>query len=160
REAEGERDAADIVSQLAAEGRWVGDTDREQGQDEDSREGDKGDSAAQGTTQVGYSDNSTMIIVWDPQEGAVNPTFMFGHVSYILMQSNTSLSWEGWFNWTIDHPSSDYTNKRSEASAGMGYILDFGPKINAKFQTALVSAYKNALAGPGYNPALNNCAKA
>jgi hypothetical protein len=38
-------------------------------------------------------------------------------------------------------PSSGYTNVRSQDSAGRGYVLDFGSKINAKFQNTLIHAY-------------------
>jgi hypothetical protein len=113
-----------------------------------------------------YSYNAVMVIIWDPQSGTANPTFMFGHASYILMQSDTSLSWqgdiskswEGWFQWTADTPSTDYTNERSKLSSGMGYVLDFGVKANAKFQAALIASPKSLLS-PGYHPILNNCAR-
>jgi len=104
-----------------------------------------------------YSSDSTNIIIW---EGALNP---FGHVSYITMQDDISYSWEGVVNWTIDNPSSDFTQRRSTGtlgSTGTGYILDFG-SLNAKFQNHLLHAYDGLLGiKQPYGPTTNNCAKA
>jgi hypothetical protein len=91
-----------------------------------------------------YSDNSTMVVAWAPVQG-VNPSSAFGHISYITMQNDTSYSWPlGILNlneWGKRTPSSVYTNVRSQDSAGIGYVLDFGSKINAKFQFTLIHAY-------------------
>jgi hypothetical protein len=79
------------------------------------------------------------------------------------MQDDTSYSWEGVFNWTKNTPSSDYTNERAKTSAGTGYILDFGYKLNEKFQNALKHAYdgytRYNIKRP-YGPITNNCGKA
>jgi RHS repeat-associated protein len=103
------------------------------------------------------SANTIMIIVW---AGGKNP---FGHVSYILHPNDQSYSWEAedWNDWTIRSPSSIYTDERSKASEGTGYILDFGPRINAKFQEALKNAYSIfGITNTVYNPLFDNCAKA
>src|SRR6201988_3180877 len=73
------------------------------------------------------------------------------------MDDDTSYSWQGVFHWTIKKPSKGYTEERSQASAGKGYILDFGQELNKKFQNALVHAYD--WNGP-YDPIANNCGRA
>lgn len=111
-----------------------------------------------GRTRVAWSANSTMTIVW----GGAGFPYNFGHVSYITMQNDTSYSWQGVMNYTIDRPSSDYTNERSKISEGIGYVLDFGPRTNDKFQWVLRNTYKlsSGAAGPAYDPITNNCGKA
>src|SRR5213079_2745122 len=87
------------------------------------------------------SNNSTTVTTWDVDE----PWSPVGHVSYITMQNNTSYSWP----LGILHPSQldshspsvRYTDLRSQDSAGVGYVLDFGSRLNAKFQNALIHAY-------------------
>ena len=118
-------------------------------------------SGATGGASDPWNANATMVNIWGP--GGVN---QIGHVSYITMQDDVSLSWQAegapFFNeWTKNTPSSDYTNERSKTSAGVGYILDFGTKINDKFQKNLKSYYEIAggVNGP-YNPICNNCASA
>ena len=108
-----------------------------------------------------YSSNSTMAIIWDGVDG-YNPDRWYGHVSYITMQDDQSYSWQGIAHWTQNHPSSDYTNERSKDSAGTGYILDFGPKINEKFQNALIRAYDRpfGLGKRVYDPIKDNCGEA
>jgi hypothetical protein len=92
-----------------------------------------------------YSNNSTMVTVWDPVKNTLNPSSAFGHVSYITMQNDRSYSWPLGIThpseWDIQSPSAGYTDARSHDSAGRGYILDFGPKLNEKFQNALIHAY-------------------
>jgi RHS repeat-associated protein len=106
--------------------------------------------SSSGTTQQGntfsaISSNATVTIIWDPVKGSINPSSMFGHVSYITMQDDQSWSWPRGIlhprEWDQQMPSARYTDVRSHDSAGMGYVLDFGPKINAKFQKALKHAY-------------------
>ena len=100
------------------------------------------------------STNATMVIVW---AGGWNP---WGHVSYTTMQDDTSYSWEGVWNWTIDKPSAQYTNTRSGGelgSEGTGYVLDFG-NLNAKFQKALIHAYDSSYGG--YGSISDNCGMA
>ena len=59
-------------------------------------------------------------------------------------------------------PSSDYTDFRSKNSAGHGYILDFGPELNAKFQDALLHAYDGGWFGHkrSYDPIKDNSGQA
>jgi RHS repeat-associated protein len=100
--------------------------------------------APQDTTKT-YSDNSTMVVVWKPVKDSLNPSSAFGHVSYITMQNDQSYSWPRGIthpsDWGYASPSSAYTDSRSQDSAGRGYILDFGSKLNDKFQNAMLHAY-------------------
>src|SRR5947209_819637 len=107
--------------------------------------------------------NATMVIVWGkPDTWLTNPDSYEGHVSYITMQDDKSYSWQGIMDWTKDTPSSDYTNERSKYTAGVGYILDFGPELNDKFQNALIHAYDRTFLGGKhiYDPVIDNCGEA
>jgi hypothetical protein len=108
-----------------------------------------------------WSVNATMVVIWGP--GGLN---RIGHVSYIFMQNDRSLSWEGegyplHNRFSEESPSARYTDERSKTSEGRGYILDFGTEANAKFQKALRKAYEIGLgANAPYDPLNNNCAHA
>lgn len=81
----------------------------------------------------------------------------------MLLDDDTSYSWEGIARWTIDHPASEYTGRRSKHSAGTGYVLDFGRELNEKFRQALLSAYDRDWATNikrTYDPIIDNCGSA
>jgi hypothetical protein len=105
-----------------------------------------------------------MVVVWDSVQG-LNPSSAFGHVSYTTMQDDQSYSWPmstlHLSQWGQESPSSNYTNTRSAESAGVGYILDFGSRLNAKFQNALIHAYDKEGGGKHIYTIWNyNCGKA
>src|SRR5467141_1220156 len=72
--------------------------------------------------------------------------------TYIIMQDDQSYSWDSVFTYNKE-PASEYTNRRSKDSAGIGYVLDFGSEVNEKFQYAVKHAYDGG--GP-YMPDFNN----
>jgi len=114
-----------------------------------------------------WNNNSIMVIAWSAPDKTVsdpeslNPDEWLGHISTITMDDDTSYSWDGtggehyWSQkYKAQSPSSDYTNARSEESAGTGYILDFGLALNAKFQSALKHAYDGMHT---WDPYYHNC---
>jgi len=102
-----------------------------------------------------------IVVIWDPShtpQDSYNALTWFGHVSFIFTQDDESYSWHGLKSWTIAKPSSRYTDERSKASAGIGIVLDFGSKLNEKFQNALKSAPESFLGiNYPYHPTYNNC---
>jgi RHS repeat-associated protein len=125
--------------------------------------GAEGPGGEQGGDQDQWSRDSTMVIIWAP--AGLNPSSAFGHVSYITMQNDMSYSWPlGVLHeseWGYANPSSDYTNVRSQQSAGVGYVLDFGSKLNVRFQNALIHAYDKEGGGEHTYTIWNyNCGKA
>jgi RHS repeat-associated protein len=97
--------------------------------------------SAQDTT---HSNNSTIVTVWEPAK-TFNLSSTFGHVSYVTMQNDTSFSWPRGIlherSWDKRTPSSKYFEERRQVSDGHGHVLDFGDRINEKFQYALLHAY-------------------
>jgi RHS repeat-associated protein len=120
-----------------------------------------------GDPQNPWDSNSIMVIIWGAPDKSLrnpeslNPDEWLGHLSMITMQDDTSLSWDGTGGnhiWSQEYsrqsPSSDYTNVRSKESAGTGYVLDFGSKLNAKFQEAMKHAYDGIRS---WDPYYHNC---
>jgi hypothetical protein len=61
------------------------------------------------------------------------------------MEDDQSWSWPRGIThpreWGRETPSTKYTDGRSHDSGGRGYVLDFGPALNEKFQNAMRHAY-------------------
>lgn len=105
------------------------------------------------------SANSTIVIVWDPVAGTNKPFRKFGHIAYLAEGIAYSWQAEMGVKWTINE-GDIYTDERSKDSAGVGYILDFGYKLNKKFLNGVLAApysYTSVTGNNVYGP-FNNCA--